>query len=478
MLGNWDNFNEDDDTLDVLKRYRDMLVRHNNGFFDLYEYECIIDYYTDQYNFKDALNAVCFAIKQHPNATSMKLKYVQLLVETGRPGKALSIIKSIGDAESANYELFLAKGIALNLTGKNMEARSSFEKALKLCIDDKDEIAYNIAQSFMQIGMTSTALQYLLIAYRYNQDNILVLYDLALNYEKLDHPGKSISYYQEYLDLDPFAEHVWNNLGLLYTHTENFKKAGESFDYAIAINAHFYPAYFDKADMLVVSNNIRGAIEVYSELLAEDASNTKAMCNMGSCYEQTGDYYEALKIYKRVLEISQDNSDALYGVGMVYFRQKKYSMSADMLKKAVSIQPANADYWFMLGEAYNGARKLNKAISAYTRASELNPLDYEAWMACAQVLFRKRRIDEAIYMLTQLYQYDRDNPVINYRLAAYYTYQQELIEAQRFFKRGLALDFQEHVEMFRHFPKTKSLPVFRLILENHLRHSESYKKIR
>jgi len=478
MLGDWDNYNEDDDTLDVLKRYKDMLVQHNNGFFDLYEYECIIDYYTDQYHFKEALNAVCFAIKQHPDASSMKLKYVQLLIETGKPGKALSIIKSIGDAESSNYELFLAKGIALNMTGKHMEARSSFEKALRLCIDDKDEVAYSIAQSFMQIGMTSTAVKYLLIAYRYNEDNILVLYDLALNYEKLDYPEKCILYYHKYLDLDPFAEHVWNNLGLIYTGMENFNKAGESFDYALAINPHFYPAYFDKADMLVLSNNIQGAIEVYSELLVEDSANTKAMCDMGNCYEQIGDYHEALKIYKHLLEISQDCSDAWYGAGMIYFRQKKYSLSTDMLKKAVSIQPANADYWFMLGEAYNGARKLNKAINAYIRASELNPLDYEAWMACAQVLFRKRRIGEAIYMLTQLYQYNRDNAVINYRLAAYYAYQHELIEAQRYFKKGLALNFQEHVEMFRHFPKTKSLPIFQLMIENHLRHSESYKKIK
>jgi tetratricopeptide (TPR) repeat protein len=477
MFEDWDNYSGEDEILDVLKRYREMLIQHCNVFFDLYEYECIIDYFTEQYNFKEAINAVSIAIKQYPDVSSMKLRYVQLLIETGKPGKALGIIKSFGDAESTNCELFLAKGIALNLTGKHAEARLSFEEALKLCIENKDEVAYNIAQSFIQIGLNSVAVKYLLLAYRYNEDNILVLYDLALNYEKLDIPKKSILYYHKYLDLDPFAEHVWNNLGLIYTGMENFEKAGESFDYALAINPHFYPAYFDKADMLVLSNNIQGAIEIYSELLSEDSSNTKALCDMGNCYEQIGDYHEALKIYKQTLDISQDCSEAWYGVGMVYFKLKKYNLSIDMLKKAVSLQPANADYWFLLGEAYDITRKLNKAINAYTRASELNPLDYEAWMACAQVLFRKKRIGEAIYMLTRLYQYNHDNPIINYRLAAYYAYQHELTEAQRYFKRGLALSFQEHVEMFRHFPKTRSFPVFQSMIETHLRHSESYKKL-
>jgi tetratricopeptide (TPR) repeat protein len=477
MFGDLDNFYDDDETVDLLKRYSIMLAQHNLEFFDLYEYECIIDYFTEQYNYKDAISAVCLAIRQHPNASSMQLRYVQLLIETSKPGKALGIIRRIGDTESANYELYLAKGIALNMTGKHLEARSSFEKALKLCGDSKDEVAYDIAQSFMQIGMHSVAVKYLFLAYHFNHNNILVLFDLALNYEKLGCPEKSILYYSRYLDLDPFAEHVWNNLGLMYTDMDCYEKAGEAFDYALAINPQFYPAYFDKADMLVLSNNIRGAIAVYVELLEEDSSNTRAMCDMGTCYEQIGDYQRALAIYNQALEISQECSDAWFGLGMIYFRQKKYNISIDNLKKAVGIQPANADYWFMLGKVYSSARKLNWAIYAYSRASELNPFDYEACMECAQVLFRKKRIGEAVNMLIQLYQYNCDNAIINYRLAAYYAYQHNLVEAQRYFKKGLSLNFQEHIQMFRCFPKTKSFPVFKLIIEKHLHQRESLKKL-
>jgi tetratricopeptide (TPR) repeat protein len=476
MFGDWDNYYDEDDTLDVLKRYKHMLVQHNSSFFDLYEYECIIDYFTEQFNFKDAINAVCYALRQHPDASSMKLKYVQLLIETGKPGKALSIIRSIGDTEASNYELYIAKGIALNLTGKKLEAQLEFEQALRLCDDNKDEVAYNIAQSFVQTGMLSIAIKYLLLAYRHNENNLLVLYDLASNFEKLDYIEKSIIYYNKYLDLDPFAEHVWNNLGLQYISIKNFEKAKEAFDLALAINPQFYPAFFNKADMLILCNNLRGAIEVYSELLAEDSSNTKALCDMGNCYEEIGDYHEALRTYHLTLEISEDCSDAWFGVGMVYFRYKKYNLSIDSFKKAASIQPANSDYWFMLGEAYTGIRKLNKAFNAYNRASELNPLDYEAWMACAQILFRKKRITEAIYMLTRFYHYNNDNSIINYRLAAYYAYQNDLSESLRYFKKGLSLNFPEHVEMFKHYPKTKLVPVFQIMIENHLHRNESLKE--
>jgi tetratricopeptide (TPR) repeat protein len=304
------------------------------------------------------------------------------------------------------------------------------------------------------------------------------LYDLALNFERLDEPWESISYYNKYLELDPFAEHVWNSLGILYTSMEEYGKAEESFDFSIAIDPYFYSAYYDKADMLMKSENICKAIAVYHELLSVDALNTKALCEVGNCYQQIGDFSSALDVYWKALEIAPDCSDAWYGIGVVNFRQKRYLQSTGILKKAISLQPANADYWYILGESYYGAHRFNKAIEAYIRASELNPYDYNILTACAQALFRKHRIAEAKIMLTKLHQFNREDPLINYRLAACHAYLGELTKAQYYFKKGLSLNFHEHNEMFKLYPKTKTLPIFRRILDNYLLHMELFNKSR
>jgi cytochrome c-type biogenesis protein CcmH/NrfG len=161
---------------------------------------------------------------------------------------------------------------------------------------------------------------------------------------------------------------------------------------------------------------------------------------------------------------------------MVYFRQKKYRASIASFKKAVGFQPANSDYWFMLGEAFSRYRKLDQAIHAYSRASELNPLDFEAWMACAHVLFRKKRIGEAIDMLIQLYQHNHENPTINYRLAAYHAYQLDFVNANKYFEKGLRLNYPEHHDMFRQFPKTKTLAGFKTLIEEHVQPQPAIKK--
>lgn len=476
MFGDMNDFYDDDETLELLRRYNDMVQQKNHEFFDLYEFDSIIDYFAEQYNFREALKVVAIAIKQHPNASSLKLRHAQLLIETSKPAGAMRILKGIMAAESENHELHLALGIALNMTGKFEQAQHAFGKALKLCDDMKDEVAYSMAQSCMQYNMNAMAVKYLLLAYHYNPENILVLYDLGLCYDKINDAGKSLLYYKKFLDIDPFAEHVWNNVGIIYTRLRQFDQACEAFDYSISINPQFLPAYFCKADLYTIQNRMFEAIDIYTDLLVEDGSNTRALCDLGNCFFRIGDLYEALRCFKHTLEIAMDCAAAWYGIGMVYFRQRKYVLSIGTFRKAIALDPENSDFWFMLGEVYSRTRKLNKAIDAFNRASDLNPGESEAKLACAQVLFKKRNIHEAIYMLMQIYEYQPDNAILNYRLAAYYAYQQNLYEAQRFFRRALCLNYNEHVEMFRHFPKTRSLPAFRIIIENHGKISDAVVK--
>jgi tetratricopeptide (TPR) repeat protein len=391
-----------------------------------------------------------------------------------KPGKALQSSERSG-RRSRKFRA-LAKGIVPNLTGKFNEAQSE-QKALQLCTENRDDVAYSIAQSFIQINKPLQAVKYLQLACEFNPENLLVLYDLALNYEKIDCPEKSIQYYQKYIDLDPFAEHVWNNLGLLYSSLDDFVNACEAFDFAIAINQNYYTAYFNKADLYFYKNDLPGAILVYRELLSQDATNTRALCDLGNCYEENGNFEEALRTFKHAILLASDCADAWFGKGMVYFRQKRYRLSISCFK-TVSLQTDNSDYWFMLGEAFARSRRLDQAIDAYSTASSLNPLDYEAWMACAQALFRKKKVGEAISMLAQLYQFNHTNPTINYRLAAYHAYQQDYMNATKYFERGLKLNYHEHQEMFKLFPKTKAVPVFWNIIKNHFQSNPSLEKIK
>jgi tetratricopeptide (TPR) repeat protein len=472
MFDDFDDFFNEEDTLRLLDRYREILLK-KSGFLDVGEFEIVIEHFADRFSFKEAIEAVRLGLHQHPTSAPLKLKYIQLLIETGKPARALGLLKTIQKADITGHEFYLAKGAALNLTGKYREAKVEFEKALRHADGPLDDVAYSIAHSFLQMEMPASAIRYLMMALHHQKDNLLVLYDLAVCYERTDAPEKSIACYRRYLDLDPFAEFVWNNLGQLYAEMGKISDALEAFDYALAVSPQYYSAYFSKADLYLMNDNPDKAIEVFEELLLWDPSNVHALCELGNCHREVQNYSDAMKAYTKAIGIADDCPEAWYGKGMVYCHQNRFRLAVSPLKKAVNLQPENPDYWFMYGEASAATGKLDQAITAYTKASELNPHDIDAWLSCAQIMFIKKRITEAIYLLTRFYRYHENNPTLNYRLAAYHAYLDNKQEALQYFEKGLSLNFPEHRELFNSYPKTKNYPGFKRLIDKLLTHRKT-----
>ena len=408
------------------------------------------------------------AIRQYPGDSLLKIKHAQLLIDMSRPAKALSVLRSIGKAANDNYELYLAKGAALNLTGKGFEARVAFNNAFRLCNEFKDETAYCIAQSYMQTGHLKLAEKYLLLALQHNPENLLVLYDLGSNYEKMELPAKGIRYFKKYLEIDPFAEHVWNNLGVLYTDTGNMHRAEEAFDYALAINPSFVPACLGKAELLTNLERYTEAAAMYTELLNENNGDIEVLNLLGHCYLQLEDYKEAIDIFGESIKLAGDDSKAWFGIGKAYYGLGSFGLCMDALDKAITSEPDNATYWCMLGEALSQVNQVNKAIDAYTLALLLRPEDHNATLACAQLFYRKRRYAEAIELLVPLSREEHGNALVFYRLAAYLVYDKRLNEAKHYLMTGLKLQLNGYNNMFTQFPKTRSVAAFRNLIERHL----------
>jgi tetratricopeptide (TPR) repeat protein len=116
---------------------------------------------------------------------------------------------------------------------------------------------------------------------------------------------------------------------------------------------------------------------------------------------------------------------------------------------------------------YLKIRRYNRSIDAYFRATEINPGNLDIKLGLAQILFKRKRIHEAIFVLMQLYEKFSDNAMVNYRLAAYHAYLHKMFEAQLYFQKALNLNFKESVMIFKHFPKTRNMPTFLNLANEH-----------
>lgn len=447
-----ESYFDEEGILESINRFEEMLNANSISFFDVYEFENIIDYYLDQHNIPNAKTAIEFGLKQHPKATTIKLRLAHVYIQNGKPSKGLHFLREIEPIESSNGDFYLLKGTALNILGKKEDARTAFNKAIRLTVEGKDDIIFSIAFSYLNTRRYDLAIKYLLLAHEVNPANIFVLQELAMVYERIDQLETSIVYYHKYLSIEPYAENIWFNLGMVYTNLNENDKAIEAYDFAIAICPDYVSAYFSKANTLVDSEQYTEAIKTFEEIIFIEPDNVQAYTYIGECYEKLKLYNRACQYYIKAIEIDNTFADAWYGLGMSNFQSKFYSKSLNYFVRANEIDPENPEYWFMLGKVYKKLNLFDKSVDSYNRAVELDPNDYEAWISHADILFIENKVHDAIGILNKAYQYNNEIAAINYNLAAYYLHIDQSKLAYEFFEKGLAIDYEEHSELLSQYP--------------------------
>jgi tetratricopeptide (TPR) repeat protein len=445
MQESFDHYFEEESLYQAISRFEDMIKSNITRYFDVCEFEIIIDYYLDQHNFKHAQEAVFTAMKQHPGSSEIKFRLAQLYIQSGKPAKGIQLLRDIEKLESTNTDFYLLKGTAYNLLGKKEDASKAFDNAIQFATDGKDEVIYNIAYAYITTRRYKLAERYLLLAHEVNPKNTSVIHELALIFERIDNFENSVNFYKKYLDIDPFNDNIWLSLGLTYTSLEQYNKALESYDFAIAIDQANVSALFSKANTLVNLNRNREAIETYTDILEHEPNNVQAYTYIGECYEKLEYFKKSIFYFKKALQIESEYADAWYGLGIAHYQQENFKESLEYFLKASSIDPENSDFWFMLGEVYRKLKILDKSAEAYNRVIELDPNDHEAWICRAELSFKDNNdLKGAIRILSQAFEFNSDISLVNYLLGTYYFKNNQSKLAVHHFEKGLKINFLEH----------------------------------
>src|SRR6056297_339960 len=266
---------ENEEFLVLLRKYEKMKNSENSTFFDVEEFEQIIDYYLDEFEYENAAEAAEHGTLQHPASVEIKYKVVHIYLEQGMGRQALDMLDHIPTWEHANAEFYYLKGTAFCITGKIHDAEKNFDKGLSISTEDHFEALLNIAIAFENARQYRHAIKYLEQAHEISPDYLSVIYDLGYFNERLDNFTKSVEYYQEYLDRDPFSENVWYNLGVAYYKLDQPEKAIEAYDYSLALNSDYASAFFNKANTYGSMADYPNAIETIAEFLEIEPENSQ-----------------------------------------------------------------------------------------------------------------------------------------------------------------------------------------------------------
>src|SRR5512138_3340984 len=94
----------------LVDRFEEMLKANGSYFFDVEDFEDIIDYYLDNQNMTKSRKAIDLAEAQHPGAMVILVKKARYFVLANKSGKALSLLDEVEKVDPTNGDLYLLKG--------------------------------------------------------------------------------------------------------------------------------------------------------------------------------------------------------------------------------------------------------------------------------------------------------------------------------------------------------------------------------
>ncbi len=460
-----DFFHEEDSLQDVVYRYERMIKKNKSYYFDVFEFEEIIEYYLDMDQTQEAIRATDLAINQHPGANAILAKKAQIYLEEARPIESLKVLNYLEKIETDSNEIFLMKGNAYAMLGNIKEAIRAFEKAAQTTYDHKDEVFYNIAMIFEQVNHFKLAIKYLEKAYTVAPSNENILFELAYCFEKTDNIQKSIEYYNKYLDNEPFSENVWYNLGILYNKNGDFEKAVEAYDFALAIDDEYGSAYFNKANTFANQDRYEDAIKTYREFLEIEPDHVQTLCYIGECYEKMQLIDKAASYYSRAVALEEDYADAWFGLGMIELYRENFIESKKCIEKAVSLDSTNSENWYMLGKVNFSLMQYDEAIVPFRKAIQLDKEDYEAWIYYSEIFHVLGDTLKSIGILEEALQYVKGNGMVYMRLASYSLLANKTGDAFGYIQLAIRLGSFYPDEITRFVPLEKMPPDVRGLIE-------------
>jgi tetratricopeptide (TPR) repeat protein len=440
----------------VVKRYKKMLSEEHMGFFDVSDFEHIVDHYIDKSQLTNALQACEIAISQHPHSLVVKIKKAQVLIGQLKTDKALHLLKILAEVESTNPEVLLMLGDCYSMQGEDEKAYAFYLKAEKFSFEDKDELLYNIGAGYVRNADYPRAIHFLEKAYAENPENDSVLYDLAFCYDKSGNDNKSILFYNEYLDLYPYSESAWYNLGIIYTRLEQFEKAIDAYDFALAIDENYSSALFNKANALSTAERYTEALNCYLEYLRFDKNSSDAHVYIAECYFQLEEYSKSYSHYKQAIQLDPKNADGWYGAGIVLMVEDNLAESIVFLKKAIKLDDSCADFWNAFGKVNAALDNYEEAQLSFRKSVEIEDTNADFWIAFAEFYCQYDQLGMAIETLFQAEMSNPESARLFYRLSGYLTETGNVKLAETYLTLALGLNYSMHEEFFFDFPKFQS----------------------
>jgi tetratricopeptide (TPR) repeat protein len=463
------NENKDDnqDVLNKVALFEDMLNQESFTFFDVDDFEVIIDYYLGVDFKSKAIKALKMGLTQYPNDLALVLLKVDLLNSNQKFKESFKLLKEIEFLFPNNIDIIVSIGKLASVLDYPLVAEDYIDQAFLLTSNDVEskEILSDIAYEYLQMGLHHKAVGVMKEILLRDPNNETTLLEIGVAFHESNQLEESIVYFNDIIDENPYSYLAWFNLGTVYNAKEMWKDAMFSFDMCLVINEKFTAAHYGKASSYIQLKEYQNAIDTFNESFQFDHPHSFAYCSIGECYEKLGDFPKAIMFYEKSLEIDDSQSDAWIGIGVVRDLVNEPLEAKKFMNKALKLEPDNAEYWYIYAELLTKIGLKEEAEMAFKKVVELDPKNIDAWIDYSNFLFDNNSKNKAIDEVQRAIKKNKDQEDLHLRLVAMQIAEGNLADAKT---NLVSLQNNAKIsceQLFEIYPEAKNIPEISIVIE-------------
>lgn len=382
---------------ELVKRYENALLLNENSYFDESELEEIVDFYLFNSNFEKALEAANNGLEQYKFSTTFYQKKAEVYIELNDLSAAMENIELAESLSPAESSLMLLKADVYTQQRKFKLAVKIVQELLDNAPkDEKVDLYLELADVYEEWEKYFKVIENLQNCLFLEPNNEEALNRMWFTIELTEHYDQSIAFHSKLVDKDPYSAGAWYNLAHAYNGVNNFDKALESFEFVLAIDEEYTPAYIDAGDLLFKQEKYETAIEYFEQFLDKNGANKEIYYKIAESFQFQGKYAKARGYLKKAINIDPYFAKAFHKLSLNYIESDMPKSAISPIERAVKIEANSYEFLNTLAAAYFLNDKLNEALEVYTKMLTINDLDKRIYLNIISILYEQGRVGDAI----------------------------------------------------------------------------------
>ena len=413
-------FNEEEEDIDdLLSEYEKLRAGTRFSFIDEESFERIIDYYFDQDKIPPATEAVNLALEYFPSSSVLMLKKADLLISARKYYEALDILAEAALYDSSDINLYILQTDAYLALDKQDKAVQVLESALlRFEGEERLELLFELADvydDYEEFDKVFDCLQLILEDEPANQE---ALYKICFWTDFTGRNEESIRIHLKIIEIHPYNELAWFNLGAAYQGLKLYEKAIDAYQYAVTIEEKFDFAYRNMADAYIRLRKYKNAIECLEKVLELARPEEVIYEALGHCWHRLNNFAQARFNYRKASHMNAGDSKLHYKIAMTYMNEEQWDQAIKMLESAMRIHKNTPEYSLAMAECKMALGNYKEAIQYFGNVIRLRPRSANGWEAFIRCLFKAELYDQAAEQCLAARNLMENRPVFTFYYAA------------------------------------------------------------